>query len=61
MAQSSGARAGIFLQGFPKGGNSLLQPRRPALPLAEAKERIAEIDLGIGPVAGKSVARPQLG
>jgi tetratricopeptide (TPR) repeat protein len=29
------ARAGIFLQGFAKGGNGLLEPRRPALPLAE--------------------------
>jgi hydroxymethylbilane synthase len=30
-AQSSGTRAGIFLQGFAKSGDGLLQPRRPFL------------------------------
>jgi hypothetical protein len=48
-AQSSGARAGPFLQGFAVGGNGLLKPRRPALPLAEQFERTAEIHLGPGP------------
>ena len=43
------ARAGQFLQGVAIGGNGLLEPRRPALPLAEAHERIAEIHLGLGP------------
>jgi hypothetical protein len=46
LAHWSGARAGIFLQGFAKGGDGLVEPRRPALPLAERSERIAEIVLG---------------
>ena len=44
------ALAGTFLQGFAKGGDGLVEPRRPALPLAEHCERIAEIDLGHGPI-----------
>src|SRR6202023_3221466 len=47
-AHWSGARAGIFLQGFAIGGDGLLEPRRPALPRAERFERIAEIVLGPG-------------
>jgi hypothetical protein len=50
MAQSSGARASSFLQGVAKGGDGLVEPRRPALPLAEFLERIAEIILGPGPL-----------
>jgi hypothetical protein len=50
MAHRSGARAGIFLQGFAKGGNGLVQPRRPALPRAERRKRIAEIVLGCCPL-----------
>ena len=54
------ARAGPFLQGFAKGGDGLLEPRRPALPLAEAKERSAEIHLGHGPVERHARAGPFL-
>jgi hypothetical protein len=50
MAHGSVARAGKFLQGVAKGGNGLLEPRRPALPLAERHERSAEIHLGRGPL-----------
>jgi len=49
VAQSSGARAGQFLQGVAKGCDRLIEPRRPALPRAEPCERIAEIILGSGP------------
>jgi hypothetical protein len=41
MAQSSGTRAGLFLQGFAESGDGLFEPRRPALPLAERLERSA--------------------
>ena len=50
MAHRSGTRAGPFLQGLAVGGDGLLEPRRPALPLAEPFERIAEIHLGHGPI-----------
>jgi hypothetical protein len=39
------ARAGIFLQGLAIGGDGLLKPRRPALPLAEPPKCSAEIFL----------------
>jgi hypothetical protein len=55
------ACAGSFLQGFATGADGVLQPRRPALPLAEHSERSAEIILGRGPIAGKTVPGPQLG
>jgi len=61
MAQLSGARAGIFLQGFAIGGNGLFEPRRPTLPLAEAKERSAETHLDRGPIERKSAPGPELG
>ena len=54
------ARAGIFLQGFAIGSDGLLEPRRPALPLAERCERSAEIHLGRGPIAWVSFTGPQL-
>jgi hypothetical protein len=44
------ARAGLFLHGFAKGGGGLVEPRRPALPLAKPFERNAEIILGLGPI-----------
>ena len=50
------ALAGIFLQGLAIGGDGLLEPRRPALPLAERSERIAEIVLGHGPVERHALA-----
>jgi hypothetical protein len=50
MAQSTGARAGSFPQGVVIGGDGLVQPRRPALPLAEGLKCIAEIVLGHGPI-----------
>jgi hypothetical protein len=52
MVQSSGARAGIFLQGVAISGDGLFEPRRPALPLAELSERSGEIVLGSGPFEG---------
>src|ERR1700720_3321691 len=39
-------RVHIFLQGVAIGGDGLVEPRRPALSLAEYPERIAEIVLG---------------
>jgi hypothetical protein len=54
------ALAGIFLQGLAKGGNGLLEPRRPALPLAEHSERVAEIRLGLGPLEPHALAGPFL-
>jgi hypothetical protein len=47
---------GIFLQGFPIGGDGLFEPRRPALPLAESKERIAKIHLRHGPIERHALA-----
>jgi hypothetical protein len=44
---------GIFLQRLAIAGNGLLEPRRAALPLAETKERIAEIDPGYWPNHGE--------
>src|ERR1700730_12196077 len=44
------ARAGIFLQGLAIGGNGLLQPRGPALPLTQSCERRAEVHLCRGPL-----------
>jgi hypothetical protein len=48
MAQSSGVRAGPLPQGFAKGCDGLLEPRRPALSLAERFECTVEIVLGLG-------------
>jgi hypothetical protein len=56
MAQSSGTRARVLLQGFAKGGDGLLQPRRPALPQAERCECNAEVHLGHGPVERRAHA-----
>jgi hypothetical protein len=54
LALVSGARgpnewhalAGRLLQCLAKGGDGLLQPRRPALPLAQSSKSTAEIVLG---------------
>jgi hypothetical protein len=53
------ARAGIFLQGFAKGGNGFCEPRRPALPLAERCERTAEIQ-GFA-IGGNGLLEPRRG
>ncbi|MGB6327069.1 MAG: hypothetical protein WBG11_15185 [Methylocella sp.] len=55
-AQSSGARAVIFLHSLTKGGNGLFEPRGSALPLAEPRERITEIHLGCGPIERRALA-----
>ena len=44
------ALAGAFLQRRPVGRDRLLQPRRPALALAERLERVAEVLLRLGPL-----------
>ena len=50
------ALAGIFRQRFAIGFDGLLEPRRPAPPLAEHSERIAEIQLGGGPIKRRARA-----
>ena len=45
------------LQGFLIGVDGLREPRRPALPLAETKERVAEIVLRHCPVEGGETFR----
>jgi hypothetical protein len=52
LAQSSGTRARIFLQGFAMGGDGFFQPRRPALPLAEPCERVAQQNEGGSTLVG---------
>ena len=52
--------ARLFLQRRAIGRHRLLQPRRPALPLAERRERIAEIVLRRRPVERNPLARALL-
>jgi hypothetical protein len=51
-----GVLTGIFMQGFVKGCDGLLEPRRPALPLAESPKRFSEIQLGCRPVQWRACA-----
>ena len=48
--------AGQFVQGLAKRGDGLVEPRRPALPLAERCERNAETALGVGPLERRAYA-----
>ena len=49
------ARAGLFPQGFAIGRDSLFETRRPALLLAETKERSAKFHLGLGPIERRAL------
>ena len=61
VAHWSGTRSRvIFLQRLAIGRDRLLELRRPALPLAEPLERIAEIVLRRRPVERHALARPFL-